>query len=143
MEKYIIEQVNIKDPVSGETNGRKWQRWGCGVKIKGEWYNQSIFDERKVNWLKSQEGKEVPLELYEEEYKGNKEEYKGKKYKMFKIPTKQEYEQWKLTARVDNLEQKVRYLEGLVDGFLHPAKVESSEAPPETPDEPEQNDLPF
>ena len=127
MKKYLIEKVNVKDPVSGTTNGRNWTRWGCGVKIAGVWYNQSLFDEKIVKRLKEIEGQEIPLVLYDEEYKGNT-------YKKFKIPTKQDI----LIDRVDELEKELFSLRDrivILEGKITPSADNSEPIP-------EQNDVP-
>ena len=112
MKKYLIEKVNVNDPVTGTTNGRNWTRWSCGVKIAGVWYNQSLFEEKIVNRLKEVEGQEIPLVLYDEEYQ-------GKIYKKFKIPGKLDI----LTSRMDELEDRLKEMEKKIDTITAPPDV--------------------
>ena len=134
--KYLIEKVNVKDPKTYQSKktGKEEQYWPVGVKIKGVWYNANIFEKKIADRLKEVEGTEIPLSLYDEEYNGTT-------YKKFRIPSKLD----NLVDRVDTIEKELKELKQLVDGFLHPAKVETSEAPaePETEPEQEDNDLPF
>ena len=141
MKKYLIEKVNVNDPVTGTTNGRNWTRWSCGVKIAGVWYNQSLFEEKIVNRLKEVEGQEIPLVLYDEEYQ-------GKIYKKFKIPGKLDM----LTSRVDELEEKMKELEAKVNTLQYEVtsltmlpkedKPIPAEPNPAVPDEKPQPDAP-
>lgn len=114
-----IEQTNIGDIKTGEKNGRTWSLTPCGLKINGQWYNASFFNDKEVEQFKKiQAGDDIDLILY-------KEKYKDKEYDKFKFPTELDL----LKRRVDNLEQ----LAGIKD--LQPNKPE--EAPmPTSPDLP-------
>ena len=116
MKKYIIEQANVGEVKEGEKNGRKWKGTKCGVKIGGKWYNNWLFSDWQVDIIaKANGGDELYLELF-------KEEYNGKEYDKFKIPSK-----------VDILEKRVEILEFLING-----KGEDPE--PDPPEEAEEID---
>ena len=118
MKKYIIEQANVGEIKEGEKNGRKWKGTKCGVKIEGKWYNNWLFNDWQVDIIaKANGGDELYLELF-------KEEYNGKEYDKFKIPSK-----------VDILEKRVEKLEFLINGKEEPS--------PDPPEEEEDQDLPF
>ena len=81
MEKHIIEEKNIKVPVSGTNKkGQPYTIWNVGLKIKGEWYNQGLFNKEQVDQIEKLDvNEELECELYEDEYQ-------GKMYKRFKLP---------------------------------------------------------
>ena len=93
MKKYFIEKVNIGASKEGETNGRKWSVTQVGIKIGGEWHNAGLFKETDIDLVKEHEGKELAIELYQEEYK-------DKMYNKFRIP-----------SRLDLLEERIKELE--------------------------------
>ena len=76
--EYTIEKVNIGEKKTGKTGSREWSLTPVGLLIGGKWYNSAIFDEKLLEGFKV--GLKVNLILYEEEYK-------GKMYDKFKIPS--------------------------------------------------------
>ena len=96
MKKYLIEQVSTGTSKEGEKNGRKWKVTNMGVKIAGVWHNSGIFNDLDIKRLNESEGKEIFLELFEEEYQ-------EKMYKKFKMPSGFQI----LEMRIDALEKKV------------------------------------
>ena len=123
MKKYLIEKVNIGDSKEGETNNRKWKVTQVGIKIAGEWHNAGLFKEQEVDLVKNHEGKELALELFQEEYK-------GKMYNKFKVP-----------SRLDLLEQRIIQLEEFV--FNPVNSIEKEDLPPLPDKPPPEDDLPF
>ena len=125
MKKLLIEKVSIGSSKEGETNGRKWKVTNVGIKIAGEWHNAGLFKEADIDMIKQHEGKELTVELFQEEYN-------GKMYNKFKIPSK-----------LDLLEQRVEQLEEMV---YNPAGTKEQPDLPPLPDEPpeiESEDRPF
>ena len=128
MKKLLIEKVSIGASKEGETNNRKWKVTQVGIKIAGEWHNAGLFKEYEIDLVKEHEGKELAVELFQEEYK-------DKMYNKFKVPSK-----------LDLLEQRVKELEAFC---FNPAKSVNTEVTnddniPPLPDEPPpEDDLPF
>ena len=128
MKKLLIEKVSIGQVKEGETNGRKWKVTQVGIKIAGEWHNAGLFKEQDIDTVKIHEGKELAVTLYQEEYN-------GKMYNKFKVPSK-----------LDLLEQRIEELEAFC---FNPAKSVNTEVTndddiqplPDGP--PPDDDLPF
>ena len=132
MKKLLIEKVSIGTSKEGETNKRKWKVTQVGIKIGGEWHNAGLFKESEVDLVKEHEGKELAVELYQEEYN-------GKMYNKFKLP-----------SRLDLLEQRVEELESFCfNPSTHPGgpKVDTNtdipDIPPLPDEPPPEDDLPF
>ena len=130
MKKLLIEKVSIGQVKEGETNGRKWKVTQVGIKIAGEWHNAGLFKEYEIDLVKEHEGKELAVELFQEEYK-------DKMYNKFKVPSK-----------LDLLEQRVKELEEIVSKIeftQHPADttIETEDLPPLPDEPPPEDDLPF
>jgi len=125
MKKYLIEKVSIGTSKEGETNNRKWKVTNVGIKIAGEWHNGGLFKEQDIDMVKAHEGKELTVELYQEEYN-------GKMYNKFKVPSKLDL----LEARIVDLEKTVFSPVNSVkeDGNIPPLP----DAPP-----PEDDGMPF
>lgn len=83
--KHLIEQIRIGDPKKWENKQKNTsgEYYPVGIKIKGQWYNQNVFDVDFLNELKESLNKEIELILY-------KEEWQGREYDKFKKPTKLE-----------------------------------------------------
>ena len=130
MKKLLIEKVSIGQVKEGETNGRKWKVTQVGIKIAGEWHNAGLFKEYEIDLVKEHEGKELAVELFQEEYN-------DKMYNKFKVPSK-----------LDLLEQRVKELEAFCfNPDARPFNKEvTNDVPdiPPLPDEPPpDDDLPF
>lgn len=111
--KYLIESVKVGEEKKWSKNNKSGTYYNVGLKIKGEWYNNNIFDKEFVNELKNSLNKEVNVILFEEEYRGNNEELKGKKFKKFKKPTMTDLmcEHIKLmNSKIKKLESDVKIL---------------------------------
>lgn len=67
--KYLIEQVNIGETKTWSKGGKSGTYTNVGLKIKGKWYNNGVFDEKFLETLKTSEGAEIDLMLFQEEYK--------------------------------------------------------------------------
>jgi len=93
MKKLLIEKVSIGTSKEGVTNNREWKVTQVGIKIAGEWHNAGLFKEADIDMVKAHEGKELSVELFQEEYN-------GKMYNKFKVPSK-----------LDLLEQRIIDLE--------------------------------
>jgi hypothetical protein len=117
--KYLIEQINIGEAKSGEKNGKKYTYNRVGIKIKGAWYNASLFNQ-DVDKIRGKEGSEVDLTLY-------KEEYNGKMYDKFKFPT--------VMDKIDDILARIEKLERMVFDLDGPGGDEPKDEPPD--------DLPF
>ena len=127
MKKYLIEKVSIGTSKEGETNGRKWKVTNVGIKIGGEWHNTGLFKEQDIDMVKAHEGKELAVELFQEEYN-------SKMYNKFKVPSK-----------LDLLEQRITVLEKTVFGPVNSVK-EDEDVPPlpdGPPPEAESDGMPF
>ena len=126
MKKLLIEKVSIGETKEGTTNNRNWKVTQVGIKIGGEWHNAGLFKETDIDLVKEHEGKELAIELYQEEYK-------DKMYNKFKIP-----------SRLDLLEERIKELEIFCFNSVNSKqKTDETDLPP-LPDEPPlEDDLPF
>ncbi len=128
MKKKLIEKVSIGTSKEGETNKRKWKVTQVGIKIAGEWHNAGLFKEAEVDLVKEHEGKELAIELYQEEYN-------NKMYNKFRLPSK-----------LDLLEQRVKDLEKTVFGPVSNINLEpdiETDIPPLPDEPPPEDDMPF
>lgn len=125
MKKYLIEKVSIGKSNEGETNNRKWKVTQVGIKIGGEWHNAGIFKEQDIDMIKEHEGKELFVELFQEEYN-------SKMYNKFKVPSKLEL-----------LEQRIVDLEKTVFGPVNSIEKTDDDIPPLPDGPPPEDDLPF
>lgn len=101
MQKYTLSRVSIKDNRDGVLLKTKKgeQYWNIGIQTQetGDvWYSSAIF-QKESPAMSFQTGQTVTLHLYEEEYS-------GKMYKKFKVPSQLD----DLEARVSALEAKVQ-----------------------------------
>ena len=122
--KYLIEKVSIGSSKEGETNNRKWKVTNVGIKIAGEWHNAGIFNEMDIDMIKAHEGKELAVELFQEEYNG----------KM--------YNKFKTISILELLEKRIEDLEKTVFGPVNSVKEDDIPPLPDAPP-PEDSDLPF
>jgi len=98
---YTIEQVNIKDPKPWSKNGKQGQFWGVGLRINGNWYNTTIWNESGLQVFKTLKGGDkMVLELFQEESKN------GKMYPKFKFPDEVEI----LSGRMDKMAEFIKAL---------------------------------
>tara|TARA_Y100001938_G_scaffold130564_1_gene186664 strand:+ start:292 stop:633 length:342 start_codon:yes stop_codon:yes gene_type:complete len=94
MTQVVLQHVKVERKVSARTNK---PYIAASISVDGTWYN-GFGNEEMMNW-KAGDTKEV--ELFEEEYN-------GKMYKKFKVPSRLDL----LIARVAELEARVSKLEG-------------------------------
>ena len=126
MKKHLIEKINIGASKEGTTNNRNWKVTQVGIKIAGEWHNAGLFKETDIDLVKEHEGKELAIELYQEEYK-------DKMYNKFKIP-----------SRLDLLEERIKELEIFCfNSGNSKQKTDETDIQPLPDEPPPEDDLPF
>lgn len=105
LKKVLLTKVNVGDARSGVTQGtgKEWTAWPVGIEVDGVWYNGFLFDKPFVDELAAHKGKEMVIDLFEEEYQGQLQ-------KKFQKPEKEDAFMLlfnELQSRIEVLEEKV------------------------------------
>ena len=93
-----LQQINVGDEKKDKNDK---QYWNPGIKAQGKWYN-SFMRVKEIQAVKKwEEGDMVTLCFFEEEYN-------GKMYKKFRIPTRTDYLEYRIQTLEEELKSMVR-----------------------------------
>lgn len=98
----------------GKDKGQKGKLWNISIKSGDTWYGGAVFKENHSEAMKNEEGKELELFLYQEEWS-------GKMYDKWIFPNDKKRPMLELIQRVEELEYKIN--------SLLPKEAEQSEQP--------------
>lgn len=94
IQSLTIEEISFKEEKSGNSKGKQWTMYPVGIKAGDKWYNASFFKKEEKDFFESKKtGDKVDVLIFQEEYN-------GKMYDKFKMPTESQL----LEIRVKKLE---------------------------------------
>jgi hypothetical protein len=133
MEKVMLEQVTLSEAKIAK-NGKPYHT--AGIKVAGVWYN-GIFWENDAKTIQGwTSGMAVYAEFFEEEWE-------GKIYKKFKLPSKFDLILHKLETTEKLLITIAQLCGGATESPAPPKAKEENKATPPLEREPDESDMPF
>lgn len=111
----------------GKDKGQKAKLWNVSIMNGDTWYGGAVFKESHAEAMKKEEGKELELFLYQEEYN-------GKMYDKWIFPNDKKRPMLELKQRIELLEEEV---------FHKSNDVEIADSQENREGEEQLDDLPF
>ena len=127
LKRVLLNKVNIGEARKGVTaaTGKEWTAYPVGIEVDGMWHNGFLFEKAFVDEVAAHRGKEMVLDMFEEEYQGQMQ----KKFQKANIEDVSSMLYNELRLRIEVLEKKagIEFVPTIAPGTTDaPQKIEGN-----------------